>query len=129
MVEHANAFTQANDLAWNPQTLFRCQGARTSVSWLSRLSLSIRGVSIHTLNIPTLSTKERNAPCIPIAEAKGFTARFDKKSREVHFPAFILFNLGPKHRSRVRTLSETGVNAPRPLERVLIPHNVRAHLS
>ena len=78
MVEHASAFTVGNDLPTNPQTLFRCQCARTSVSWLSRLSLSIRGVSIHTLNIPTLSTKERNAPCIPIAEAKGFTARFDK---------------------------------------------------
>ena len=26
LVKHARAFTQANDLAWNPQTLFRCQG-------------------------------------------------------------------------------------------------------
>ena len=26
LVKHASAFTQANDLAWNPQTLFRCQG-------------------------------------------------------------------------------------------------------
>src|SRR5204863_4334336 len=80
LVEHASAFTVGNDLPTNPQTLFRCQCARTSVSWLSRLSLSIRGVSIHTLNIPTLSTKERNAPCIPIAEAKGFTGGLIKLS-------------------------------------------------
>ncbi len=31
MVKHASAFTQANDLAWNPQTLFRCQCATRAV--------------------------------------------------------------------------------------------------
>jgi hypothetical protein len=31
LVEHASAFTQASDLAWNPQTLFRCQGTRTRI--------------------------------------------------------------------------------------------------
>jgi len=58
LVEHANAFTQANDLAWNPQTLFRCQGARTSVSWPSRLSLNIHAGDIRRMNIPTLSTQK-----------------------------------------------------------------------
>jgi predicted ATPase/serine/threonine protein kinase len=45
VVEHASAFTQASDLAWNPQTLFRCQSTGTSVSWLSSVSLSIQRLS------------------------------------------------------------------------------------
>ena|SRR6266849_4650110 len=31
LVQHASAFTQANDLAWNLQTLFRCQGTKTRI--------------------------------------------------------------------------------------------------
>ena len=31
MVKHASAFNQANALAWNPQTLFRCQGTAESI--------------------------------------------------------------------------------------------------
>ena len=33
MVKLANAFTQANDLAWNPQTLFRCQSTKGMLSY------------------------------------------------------------------------------------------------
>ncbi len=50
LVQHASAFTQANDLAWNPQTLFRCQGAETSVPGLSRLSLNIHAMSTQLLS-------------------------------------------------------------------------------
>ena len=32
MVKHASAFTQASDLAWNPQTRFCCQGTAERVS-------------------------------------------------------------------------------------------------
>ncbi len=65
MVEHASAFTQANDLAWNLQTLFRCQSTRTIVSWLSSL----------LLNIQDLSTQSLRAACgqrsfLPPAEAR-----------------------------------------------------------
>src|SRR6266566_8869641 len=35
LVKHARAFTQANDLAWNPQTLFRCQGTTSLFSHTS----------------------------------------------------------------------------------------------
>ena len=35
LVKHASAFTQANDLAWNPQTLFRCQGTTSLFSHTS----------------------------------------------------------------------------------------------
>lgn len=54
--QHANAFTQANDLAWNPQTLFRCQCTAK-------------------LFLLTGKKPERNAPAIPIAEAMGFTVQ------------------------------------------------------
>jgi DNA glycosylase AlkZ-like len=70
LVKHASAFTQANDLAWNPQTLFRCQSTRSSVPALSSLSLSIHRLS--------RSPPAGGAPDIPIAEAKGFTAHSDK---------------------------------------------------
>src|SRR5689334_380310 len=29
--QHARAFTQASDLAWNPQTRLSCQGTRTNI--------------------------------------------------------------------------------------------------
>ena len=47
LVQHASAFTQANDLAWNPQTLFRCQGAETSVPASSSVSLNNNQLSIN----------------------------------------------------------------------------------
>ncbi len=93
LVKHASAFTQANDLAWNPQTLFRCQSTRSSVPALSRLSLSIHRLS--------RSPPAGGAPDIPIAEAKSFTARFDKpaaKRRWGYYTLPILYGdrLDPK---------------------------------
>ena len=41
MVKHASAFTQANDLAWNPQTLFRCQCTHEQ-------SIAKQHVDVHT---------------------------------------------------------------------------------
>ncbi len=67
LVKHVSAFTWRNDLRQNPQTLFRCQGARTSVSRLSRLSLNRHSVNTQCMSTTALSTRERNGTFIPSA--------------------------------------------------------------
>jgi len=82
LVKHASAFTWRNDLRQNPQTLFRCQCARTSVSRLSRLSLNRHSVNTQCMSTTALSTKERNGTFIPSPEGRRvFPCRFDKYAR------------------------------------------------
>ena len=60
LVQHASAFTQANDLAWNPQTLFRCQGAEESIAGC------------------VVTVKRNGHSSSPWLEALGFLARQGK---------------------------------------------------
>jgi len=71
VVKHGSVFTRGTELPRNPQALFRCQCTRSSVPGLSRLSLNIQSLS-------SFSLPAGSAPSIPVAEARGFTARFDK---------------------------------------------------
>jgi hypothetical protein len=78
LVEHASAFTVGNDLPTNPQTLFRCQCARTSVSWLSRLSLNSRSVSIQCMSTPPYPP-QKGLASISVPEGRGFTLELIKR--------------------------------------------------
>ena len=61
------AFTWRNDLRQNAQTVFGCQCATEHVQYSTKVQ-----------NMQKFSPEASGAPCIPGAEARGLTARFDK---------------------------------------------------
>ncbi|HYU75346.1 MAG TPA: hypothetical protein VEL31_21980 [Ktedonobacteraceae bacterium] len=79
MVKHASAFTQANDLAWNPQTLFRCQG---TTHLFSR----------------TMQKTESNGAFIPFPKGQGvFPRRFDNLIYHKGLPSIRVGNVRRVH--------------------------------